>query len=114
MKKIALILLTSLCFLSPAHAASKKSAPKTLVGTITRFECGDNCYLTITDSKGQEHTGLCHDDTVCEKLMMASDEKLGSYKGKKVKVSVGIGNQVDGSGTVMDTMDAFTKIQLLK
>lgn len=115
MKKLALILLTSLCFLSPAHAGNKKPASKTLVGTISEFECGDNCYLTITDKKGQEHNALCHDDSICEKLMTAQeDKKLGGYKGKKVKVTVGTGNQVDGNGTVMGTMDAFIKIQLLK
>lgn len=115
MKKIALIVLTSLCFLSPAHATNKNTTAKTLVGTITRFECGDNCYLTITDKKGKEHNALCFDDSICEKLMtVQEDKKLGGYKGKKVKVTVGIGDQVDGNGTVMGTMDAFIKIQLLK
>lgn len=114
MKKIALILLTSLCFLSPAHADEKKTAPKTLVGTITKFECGDNCYLTITDKKGKEHNALCSDNSICEKLMTAADDKLGGYKGKKVKVTVSTGQQVDGNGTVMGTMEAFIKIELIK
>lgn len=114
MKKIIFILAASLCFLSIAEAKNQKTLPKVLIGIIANFECGDNCYLTIVDKKGKEHTGLCSVDPLCEKLMMATDDKLGGYKGKKVKVTVGTGQQVDGSGTVMGTMDEFVKIQLLK
>ena len=111
MKKTFLLLITSLFFLNMAQA--KNTAPKVLVGTISGFECGDNCYLTIVDKKGKQHTALC-DDRLCEKLMTASGDNLSGYKGKKVRVTVDTGKQVDGSGTVMATMDAFVKIQLLK
>ena len=114
MKRIILILLTSLCFLNIAPAEAKKTASKTLVGTISDFQCGDNCYLTIVDNKGYQHTALCATDALCEKLMTASGDNLGGYKGKKVKVTIGQGKQLDGSGTVMDTMDEFVKIQLIK
>jgi hypothetical protein len=36
-----------------------------------------------------------------------------SFIGKKVKVTVGRGNQVDGSGNIMGEMDAFDKIDML-
>jgi hypothetical protein len=42
---------------------------------------------------------------LCEKLITATDENLGGYKGKMVKVS---------DGNVMGTMDAFTKVELIK
>lgn len=114
MKKTLLILVASLCFLNIAAAEAKKSAAKTLVGTISDFQCGDNCYLTIVDNKGYQHSALCATDPLCEKLMTATGDNLGGYKGKKVKVSVVQGKQVDGSGTVMDTMDEFVNIKLIK
>lgn len=114
MKNIIVILIASLCFISIADAKPKKNASKDLLGTIVKFECGDNCYLTIVDNKGTEHTALCTVDPLCEKLMTATGDNLGGYKGKKVKVVVGTGQQLDGSGTVMGTMDSFVKIQLLK
>lgn len=114
MKKILLFLIASLFFINIAEAEAKKNAPKILVGMISGFECGDNCYLTIVDKQGKEHYALCSDDRLCEKLMTATGDNLGGYKGKKVKVTVSTGQQVDGSGTVMGTMDAFVKIQLLK
>jgi|CXWL01.1.fsa_nt_gi hypothetical protein len=88
-----------------------KNATRTIAGTISGFECGDNCYLTITDDKGKVHSGLCaaracdawNDETVMPE----------GYKGKRVKVTVGRGTQYDGSGRVAGKMDAFTKIQFL-
>lgn len=114
MKKIILILVASLCFLNVAPVEAKKATSKTLVGTISDFQCGDNCYLTIVDNKGYQHSALCATDPLCEKLMTATGDNLGGYKGKKVKVTVGQGKQVDGSGTLIDTMDEFVKIQLIK
>jgi hypothetical protein len=53
-------------------------------------------------------------DNLCDKLIEATDENLGGYKGKKVKVTVGKGNQTDAAGNIMGTMDAFIKIELIK
>lgn len=115
MKQLLLgLLLTGFCVINVAEADQKKPAAKVVTGTISGFECGDNCYLTIVDKQGKEHTGLCSAEPLCEKIMTATGDNLGGYKGKKVKVTVGTGQQVDGSGTVMGTMDAFVKIQLLK
>ncbi|QLQ32225.1 MAG: hypothetical protein HZT40_12220 [Candidatus Thiothrix singaporensis] len=38
---------------------AESSPPRSLTGTITGFECGDNCYLSIRDQQGADHTGLC-------------------------------------------------------
>jgi hypothetical protein len=92
----------------PANATPK---PTTLEGTIFSYECGDNCYLTIKDSKGKEHSGLCS-ATACEPWNEVA-AMPNSFKGKKVKVTVGEGEQVDGNGTVMGKMDAFDDLQWL-
>lgn len=92
--------------------AQKKTAAKTIVGTISGYECGDNCYLTITDNKGKEHVGLCTARPLCTKWN-ADTEMPNWYKGKKVRVTIGRGIQLDGSGNVMGKMDAFTGIQFL-
>jgi hypothetical protein len=114
MKTFTCILIASVYFLSlSAEALTRKHPLKVIKGTISKFESADNVYLTIVDKKGKPHTALCNAD-LCEKLMMATDNNLGGYKGKKVRVTVDTGNQVDGSGRVMGTMDAFVKIQLIK
>ena len=112
MKKLfAFILLLALCLSNTAYA--KKADDKTIIGTITAFDIGDNFYLTIVDNKGKKHYALCMDD-LCDKLIEATDENLGGYKGKKVKAVVGKGNQTDAAGNITGTMDAFIKIQLIK
>ena len=91
--------------------AQKRTTVRTLVGTITVFDCGDNCYLTITDSKGKEHVGLCAARPLCTKWN-ANTAMPNSYKGKRVTVTVGKGKQYNGAGQVMGTMDAFITIRL--
>ena len=39
---------------------------------------------------------------------------LAGYKGKRVKVTISQGQQFDGAGNVMGTMDAFKKIQVME
>jgi hypothetical protein len=90
--------------------AQKKTAVRTIDGTISEYSCGDNCYLTITDKKGKKHTGLCN-APLCSKW---DDEMPTSYKGRKVRVTVGKAPRYDGSGNVVDRYDAFMKIQFLK
>lgn len=114
MKTFTFILIASVCFLSlPTEAVTRKHPLKVIQGTISKFESADNFYLTILDKKGKPHTALCNAD-LCEKLMMATGNNLGGYKGKKVRVTIATGKQVDGSGRVMGTMDAFVKIHLIK
>ncbi len=88
------------------------STGKTLTGEISAYDCGDNCYLTVTDSKGQEHIGLCTAATCDSWNENAS--MPANYLHKKVKVTVGKGTQVDGSGNTMGEMDAFDMITFLK
>jgi hypothetical protein len=113
MKRFFWVLLIGLCCLASTHATNKKQALDIIEGRISAFESADNFYLTIVDKKGKQHTALCLAD-LCEKLMLATDDKLGGYKGKKVRATVGTGKQVDGSGQVMGVMEAFIKIRLVK
>lgn len=111
-----LFLLTSVLIvgvlLAPNHVhGQKKPTTRTIVGAISAFECGDNCYLTITDDKGKAHVGLCAART-CD-AWNDETEIPQSEKGKRVKVTVGKGNQYDGSGRLVGKMDAFTTIQFL-
>ncbi len=92
--------------------AQKRTAVKTLVGTISGFDCGDNCYLTITDKNGKEHVGLCMARPLCTKWNAAT-AMPDSYKGKRVRVTIGKGKQYNDAGQVMSTMDAFMRIQFL-
>lgn len=88
-----------------------KSRTRTLEGIITSYECGDNCYLTITDLHGQDHTGLCG-ASICE-LWGKDESSFSRYKGKKVRITVDKGQQVNGEGEVMGEMDEFVKIEAL-
>jgi uncharacterized protein len=101
---------------APSKASSSEASSKTLrtlEGKITAYECGDNCYLTITDKQGVEHSGLCS-APLCDAWNEAV-EMPDKFMNKKVKASVGTGTQYDGSGTTaMGEMDAFEAITLLK
>lgn len=87
-------------------------AGKTLVGVIASYECGDNCYLTITDKQGVPHSGLCS-APLCDAWNEVA-EMPATFKNKKVKATVGTGTQYDGGGNVMGEMDAFETLTLLK
>lgn len=109
-----LLVLTVIVFAAGSDQieAQKKKAPRVIEGTISNFECGDNCYLTITDKKGKEHTGLCTARPLCTKWNEETTMP-DSYKGKRVKVTVGKGTRYNGGGDVVDKFDAFIKILLL-
>ncbi|HPE61270.1 MAG TPA: lysozyme inhibitor LprI family protein [Thiolinea sp.] len=83
-----------------------------LKGTIKSFECGDNCYLTVTDEAGKEQVGLCTAE-MCgpwnEETKMPDD-----MAGKPVEITIRVGVQIDGDGNVMDEMDAFDEIRILE
>ena len=114
MRKIKIILICAAClfFVTSTVTAQKRKATKVIEGTISRYECADNCYLIITDKKGKEHTGLCR-ATFCN-ASWAWKTMPARYKGKRVRVTVGKGTQYDGAGNVMGKMDAFIKIKFLK
>lgn len=90
--------------------AQKRKPTKILEGTITDYECGDNCYLTITDKKGKEHIGLCAARPLCTKWN-AEAIMPERYKGRSVKVTIAKGRLLTGAGDVAGTMDAFTTLQ---
>ena len=100
-------LIGSLGLTTCALAAEGRS----IEGRIRKFECGDNCYLTITDKSRKEHTGLCT-ARACEPWNREVSMPA-RYKGKRVLVTVGQGTQLDGSGTVMGRMMAFTGLKFL-
>ncbi len=87
----------------------KRKATRIIEGTISDFECGDNCYLTITDNRGKERIGLCL-ASLCNSWT-ALQVMPARYKGKRVKVTIGKGTQFDGGDNVIGRMDAFTNIQ---
>jgi hypothetical protein len=81
---------------------------KVETGTIKNYECGDNCYLTITTAKGEELTALCvADECVPWNEQTAMPEDM---IGKKIEVTVGTGKQYDGDGNDMGEFASFTKL----
>jgi hypothetical protein len=97
---------------SPRPKSGSKKPEKIINGAISGYECGDNCYLTIVDKNGVEHTGLCIASPLCDKW---NQETImpNSFNGREVKVTIGKGTQIDGAGNEMGIMDAFTRIHLL-
>lgn len=109
MKQLALALLVCVSLIAQCGPTFSKDTK--ITGTIRGFECGDNCYLTIVDRKKAEQVGLCSApecESWNEQTAMPS-----RYKGKRVTVTVGQGQQVDDSGNVMGEMMAFKKIKFL-
>ena len=96
---------------NPANAQKRKHV-RTLTGKIKMYECGDNCYLTVTDKRGKEHTGLCS-AAACQSWNDKA-EMPKRFVGRRVRVTVGRGKQYDGSGTVQGTMASFKRIVYLK
>jgi hypothetical protein len=95
---------------STACAAPAGGATKTLAGKIVKFECGDNCYLTIRTEKGEE-TGLCE-----AKLCVPWFENQAMPKkfiGRKVLATTGVGKQVDGNYNVVGQSLSFKKLEFL-
>lgn len=90
----------------------KRKAARVIEGTISNFECGDNCYLTIIDKNGKEHTGLCL-ASICNPWT-AVQTMPPRYKGRNVRATLGKGKQYNAAGKVMGTADAFTSIQILE
>jgi hypothetical protein len=86
----------------PSHAA------ETATGTIKSYECGDNCYLTVARSGADDLTGLCSAKE-CEPWNEVA-EMPADMVGRKVTVTVEMGQQLDADGNVMGEFPSFTKI----
>lgn len=92
-------------------ASHSSAAPKSVTGTIRTYECGDNCYLTIRTKARKDIMGLC-----VAKACRPWNERTAIPKrlvGKAVRVTIGRGQQYDGSGNVMGDFPAFTKIEFV-
>jgi hypothetical protein len=108
---IALIGVSSLGLPLPAFAESAPKPGQTLAGRIKKFECGDNCYLTITTPTG-DVDGLCS-AKVC--VPWFENQKMPSRMiGKKVVVTTGMDKQVDGNYDVVGRYLSFKKITFVK
>ena len=103
------ILAAGLLLATLGLAPDATAAPKTLKGKIARYECGDNCYLIITDKAGAEHTGLCSAPE-CDPWNEVA-EMPQKFVGRKVTVTIETGQQTDAEGNVMGEMDAYTTIK---
>lgn len=96
-------------FVGILFASAAYAAPKTVDGKIKRFECGDNCYLTIVDAKKNEITGLCVARECASWNFQTTMPAF--FVGKGIRVTLGEGKQLDGSGNVMGTMVSFTELR---
>jgi hypothetical protein len=94
-----------------AASSTAAAAPRKLTGAITRFECGDNCYLTIDTGAG-EKTGLCEAKACAP--WFENQEMPKKFIGKRVTVTVGTGKQYDGNYTVVGRTTAFKKLEFEK
>lgn len=84
------------------------AAAEMVSGRIKSFECGDNCYLTITRKTGGVLTGLCaaaECNAWNDRAAMPAD-----MVGVDVTVMVGLGKQYDAEGKPMGDFPAFTDI----
>src|SRR4051812_34982300 len=100
-----LVALTVKC----AIAGEMKS--KAIEGKVKSFACGDNCYLTISTMYGGDIVALCI-ARECGPWNFFSNIPR-EYIGKKVTVTVGVGNRIDGSGDFVDRAIAFTSVTFL-
>ena len=96
-------IFASLISVLPASAAPEEAS-----GTIVSYECGDNCYLTIMTKDGEEITALC----AAVGCRVWNDEAAMPEEliDRGVTVTMGTGQQFDGSGNNMGDFSAFTSL----
>lgn len=95
---------------STAAAAQSAAQGPRVTGTILRYECGDNCWLTIRWGNKQELTALC-----LAKECAAWNQKAEMPKrfvGRKVAATLGAGMAVDGNGDIQDYAIAVTTLKI--
>lgn len=80
-------------------------------GHILKYECGDNCYLTVLDSALNEHVGLCT-APLCRSWNFVA-KMPGRFAGIRVRATVTAGNQLNGDAEIIGKFDAFSQIELL-
>lgn len=92
-----------------AQTAAKDRGPR-VEGTILRFECGDNCWLTINWGDDQELTALCLAKACAPWNMRAAMPK--DLVGKDVSAVLGAGAAVNGEGEIQNYALAFTDLKI--
>ena len=105
MKRTVFVAAALAASLLAANAAL--AAEKVLIGKIKNFECGDNCYLTITVA-GREKTGLC-EAKACRPWWQ-NQQMPRAHIGKSVRVTIGVGVQRDAEGGARGKMLSFKTI----
>ncbi len=104
---LTVFLLAPFTLATPTAAADKNAT-----GTIKAFECGDNCYLTIRTKTGSDITALCVAKACLPwNELAAIPQKL---IGRHVRVTIGTGQQYDGSGNLMGEFPSFKHVTVLK
>ncbi len=98
----------SLLLMSVFLTATPSLAADMATGIIKSYECGDNCYLTITKNDGEELTALCAADacTPWNEQAAIPDDMIG----KTVEVTITSGKQYDGAGNEMGEFPSFSKV----
>lgn len=102
--------LVAVVLLAPGFLALAEESIVT--GRITSFECGDNCYLTITSESGEEHVGLCAAPECVPWNEVA--EMPADMVDRNVVATTAIGTQFDGNGDAVAEMLAFEKLDIAR
>jgi hypothetical protein len=94
-----------------SSAAGRAEPARWISGTIQKFECGDNCYLTLRTKSGTT-TALC-EAKACRPWF--ENQKIPQKLiGRHVKATVGVGKQVDGNYDVVGTFASFKSLVFVK
>jgi hypothetical protein len=114
MKTEVIAVLIGIIAIAPTTTVAANSTTRpgqTLAGRIKKFECGDNCYLTITTSKG-DVDALCSAPTC---VPWFENQKMPSRMiGRKVVVTTGMDKQFDGNYDVVGHYLAFRTVTFVK
>lgn len=90
--------------------ATALAAGKPVEGRIVSFECGDNCYLTLTTDAGAKVEALCGVGP-CE-TWLETAEMPASFVGRRVIGTLGQGMRYDGGGNKMGKFPSFETLKL--
>lgn len=95
----------------PPVTGARAGPAQTITGTIRKFECADNCYLTIGTKTGPV-TALC-EAKACRPWF--ENQKIPQKMiGRRVTATVGVGKQVNGNYEVVGTFAAFKALVFVK
>lgn len=108
-------MLTAIRLAAPAALllllVAPASSADTMTGLIQRYECGDNCYLTIVDPEGTEQTGLCAAPECA--AWNENAEMPQRFVGKRVEVTLDVGQLYDAANNAQGEFMAFSELRFL-